>query len=151
MCYQRTWKSLCLCLDSRFLRPCLRFVLLFFFFFCFHAFLEECGYCSMNSTWTVAANVNFSQWTVHSCTIYRPTNLFFINFFIKNGSHGTIYTFKNYFATVISAISFQFQQNKSYPNRPLYEFYNIALTDNQWCLIWLKFKGWFDGIGDLLV
>ena len=43
----------------------------------------------------------------------------FGNFFIKNGSHGTIYTFKNYFATVISAISFQFQQNKSYPNRPL--------------------------------
>ena len=47
-----------------------------------------------------------------------PQILFFINFFIKNGSHGTIYTFKNYFATVISAISFQFQQNKSYPNRP---------------------------------
>ena len=47
-----------------------------------------------------------------------PQILFFINFFIKNWSHGTIYTFKNYFATVISAISFQFQQNKSYPNRP---------------------------------
>ena len=27
---------------------------------------------------------------------------FFINFFIKNGFHGTIYTFKNYFATVFS-------------------------------------------------
>ena len=48
-----------------------------------------------------------------------PQILFFINFFIKNGSHGTIYTIKIYFATVISAISFQFQQNKSYPNRPL--------------------------------
>ena len=47
-----------------------------------------------------------------------PQISFFINFFIKNGSHGTIYTFKNYFATVISAISFQFQQNKSYPNSP---------------------------------
>ena len=47
-----------------------------------------------------------------------PQISFFINFFIKNGSHGTIYIFKNYFATVISAISFQFQQNKSYPNRP---------------------------------
>ena len=42
----------------------------------------------------------------------------FSNFFIKNGFHDTIYTFKNYFAIVISAISFQFQQNKSYPNRP---------------------------------
>ena len=48
-----------------------------------------------------------------------PQISFFINFFIKNESHGTIYTFKNYFATVISAINFQFQQNKSYPNRPL--------------------------------
>ena len=48
-----------------------------------------------------------------------PQISFFINFFIKNGSHNTIYTFKNYFATVISAKSFQFQQNKSYPNRPL--------------------------------
>ena len=48
-----------------------------------------------------------------------PQISFFINFFIKNVSHDTIYIFKNYFATVISAISFQFQQNKSYPNRPL--------------------------------
>ena len=53
------------------------------------------------------------------CTLFTdPQISFFINFFIKNGSHGTIYTLKNYFATVISAISFQFQQNKSYPNRP---------------------------------
>ena len=28
---------------------------------------------------------------------------------IKNGSHGTIHTFKNYFATVLSVFSFQFQ------------------------------------------
>ena len=34
-----------------------------------------------------------------------PQISFFINFFIKNWSHGTIYTFKNYFATVISAIN----------------------------------------------
>ena len=48
-----------------------------------------------------------------------PQILFFIKFFIKNESYGTIYTFKNYFATVISAINFQFQQNKSYTNSPL--------------------------------
>ena len=47
-----------------------------------------------------------------------PQISLFSNFFIKNGSHNTIYTFKNYFAIVISVISFQFQQNKSYPNRP---------------------------------
>ena len=52
-----------------------------------------------------------------------PQISFFINFFIKNGSHDIIYTFKNYFATVISAISFQFQQNKSYPNRPLITYF----------------------------
>ena len=27
---------------------------------------------------------------------------------IKNGSHGAIHTFKNYFATVLSIFSFQF-------------------------------------------
>ena len=39
---------------------------------------------------------------------------FFSNFFfiIKNGSHDTIHTFKNYFAIVFSI--FSFQQNKSY-------------------------------------
>ena len=36
---------------------------------------------------------------------------------IKNGSHGTIYTFKNYFATVFSV--FSFSNNKLNPNGPL--------------------------------
>ena len=35
---------------------------------------------------------------------------------IKNGSHGTIHTFKNYFATVFSV--FSFNKNKLYPNEP---------------------------------
>ena len=48
----------------------------------------------------------------------NPHISFFINFFIKNGSHGTIDTFKNYFATVFSVFSFQFQQNKFYSNTP---------------------------------
>ena len=42
---------------------------------------------------------------------------FFNKTFIKNGSQGTIHTFKNYFATVFSV--FSFQQNKRYPNGPL--------------------------------
>ena len=58
----------------------------------------------------------------------EPQISFFINFFIKNGSHGTIYTFKNYFATVISAINFQFQQNKSYPNRPYVKLYPSVIN-----------------------
>ena len=91
----------------------------FFFFFFFHAFLEECGYCLMNSIWTVAVNVDFFWWTVHPSLFMDPQISFFINFFIKNESHGTIYIFNNYFVTVISTINFQFQQNKPYPNRPL--------------------------------
>ena len=37
----------------------------------------------------------------------------------KTGSYNTIYTFKNYFVTVFSVISFQFSvfNNKRYPNR----------------------------------
>ena len=63
--------------------------------------------------------LTFLSQTVHYVLFMDPQISLFSNFFIKNGSHGTIYTFKNYFATVIAAISFQFQQNKSYPNKPL--------------------------------
>ena len=48
--------GLSLCLDSRFIN---HVCVLFFFFFCFHAFLEECGYCSMNSShkcWLFSVN-----------------------------------------------------------------------------------------------
>ena len=36
----------------------------------------------------------------------------FSNFFIKNGSHDIIHTFKNYFATVFSVSVFNFSNNK---------------------------------------
>ena len=42
----------------------------------------------------------------------------FSKFFIKNGSHSTIYTFKNYFATVFLVLVFNFSKNKLNPNRP---------------------------------
>ena len=45
---------------------------------------------------------------------------FFSKTFIKNWSHGTIHTFKNYFVTVFSV--FSFQQNKRYPNTLLIFF-----------------------------
>ena len=63
--------------------------------------------------------LTFLPQTVHCVLFMDPQISLFSNFCIKNGSHDTIYTFKNYFAIVISAISFQFQQNKSYPNRPI--------------------------------
>ena len=43
---------------------------------------------------------------------------FFNNFFIKNGSHGTIHTFKNYFTTTFSVSIFNFNKNKINPNGP---------------------------------
>ena len=48
-----------------------------------------------------------------------PQITLFSNFFIKNGSHNTIYTFKNYFATVFSVSVFSFSKNKLNPNTPL--------------------------------
>ena len=48
-----------------------------------------------------------------------PQTSVFSNFFIKNDSYDTIHTFKNYFATVFLVFSFQFQQNKFYPNGPI--------------------------------
>ena len=44
----------------------------------------------------------------------RPISTNFSKFFFKIGSHGTIHTFKNYFATVFSVF-----RNKRYLNRPL--------------------------------
>ena len=78
-------------------------------------------------------NSNHNIWSVlrEQCIhalFTEPQISFFINFFIKNGSHGTIYTFKNYFATVISAINFQFQKNKSYPNRPYVKLYPSVIN-----------------------
>ena len=63
---------------------------------------------------------------MHHVLVIDPQIPLFSNFFIKNGSYGTIYTFKNYFATMISVISFQFQQNKSYPNRPKVRKYKTS-------------------------
>ena len=67
----------------------------------------------------------------------NPQILFFINFFIKNGSHDTIHTFKNYFATVFSVFSFQFQQNKFYPNTHFVVilYYCVSSTKNNKVLL----------------
>ena len=46
-----------------------------------------------------------------SNTVYALKN-------IKNGSHGTFHTFKNYFATVFQFSVFSFSNNKLNPNGP---------------------------------
>ena len=108
---------LCVCLDP--LNPRLRFtsyvfVPFFFFFTRFGVTWLLFMYCSLNSNrkcWL------FCSKQCISVLFMDPQISLFSNFFIKNGSHGTIHTFKNYFATVFSVFSFQFQQNKFYPNR----------------------------------
>ena len=45
---------------------------------------------------------------------------FSATFFIKNGSHSAIYTFKNYFATLFLVSVFSFSKNKLNPNIPIY-------------------------------
>ena len=109
------------CLDL--LNPRLRFTgcvfvpLIFFFFFMHFGVMRLLFmYCSLNS--------NYKYWLFCSkqcisVLFMDPQIPLFSNFFIKNGSHSTIHTFKNYFATVFSVFSFQFQQNKFYPNRPI--------------------------------
>ena len=42
------------------------------------------------------------------CALFMgPVSMDFSKFFFKTGSHGTIHTFKNYFAIVFSIFSFQ--------------------------------------------
>ena len=87
----------------------LRFCSFFIYFFFFTRFGETWllfMYCSLNS--------NSKCWIF--CSKQYINVLFidsqiplFSNFFIKNGFHGTIYIFKNYFVTVFSVFSFQFQ------------------------------------------
>ena len=91
----------------------LRFSIYLFIYFFFFVTLKR--YCS-SLLWTVAVTFDHEQCI---CALFMdPQITLFNNFFIKNGSYGTIYTFKNYFATVFSVFSFQFQQNKFYPNTP---------------------------------
>ena len=63
------------------------------------------------------------------------TNTDFCIFFLKIGSHGTIQTFKNYFATVISVFS-----NKRYPNRPFAEKQCLFKMFSEFILLSVLFK-----------
>ena len=76
-----------------------------------------------NLTWVYCAGTKI---TVHTLfiTIYSTVHTLKN---IKNESHGTIYTFKNYFTTVLSV--FSFSNNKLNPNRPIIlQTYSKALT-----------------------
>ena len=66
--------------------------------------------------------------TVNSIFVYclRFHKLHFLTIsFIKNGSHITIYTFKNYFATVFSISVFSFSKNKLCPRVYIFYLFNF--------------------------
>ena len=96
----------------------------FFFFFCTR--LWDCSYCSCTVQWTVSAKFDFFIFfqpiSAHRALFMDPQISFFNNFFIKNRSHGTIYTFKNYFAIVF----FSFQL---YPNGPLNPILDVQVKN----------------------
>ena len=67
-----------------------------------------------------------------------PQITLFSNFFIKNGSHNTIYTFKNYFATVFSVLVFSFSKNKLNPNTPIAPVVSLILIILMLILCYLR-------------
>ena len=103
--------------------PCLPFL---------HFFFQRLLQCSwdMNSAFRLMnsnSHCSCTQITLcrrHCALFTEPTpTLFRKN--IKNGSHSTIYTFKNYFATVFSV--FSFQRNKLYSNESKVSNFSIFL------------------------
>ena len=98
--------TLSMCLDPHHVYcVCVFCFFFFFFFFFFYAFYFRPGdnyHCSHVITLLFTHCSN----TIYALFIGPTTTLFKKN--IKNGSHGTIYTFKNYFATVFSVFNFQF-------------------------------------------
>ena len=91
---------------------CLCFPFFFFFFY--------------SSSAAVVDQVSSEQCI---CALFTDPQIpLFSHFFIKNMSHGTIYTFKNYFAIVFSVSIFNFSKNKLNLNRPLISFKYLLLV-----------------------
>ena len=85
----------------------------FFFFYTFVRLRLLFMYCSINSSCKVWLFYFFQPISAHRALFMDPQISLFNNFFIKNGFHGTIYTFKNYFATIF--FSFQFSALSKLP------------------------------------
>ena len=105
---------LCLCV-------CILLLFFFFFFFLFSFFIENnvftwdviCQWvpCTMHGTTTSLTSKIFTEICLSVGLVHCSRDLqtsFFNQTFIKNGSHGTINTFKNYFVIVFLVFNFQF-------------------------------------------
>ena len=102
------------------LKPAVRLWVAFsasFFFFC--QLQQE---IAVTVQWIVATFFLLFRFFITSMGLvycsWDPQISLFNNFFIKNRSYDTIYTFKNYFATVFSVSVFSFNNNKFNPNGP---------------------------------
>ena len=85
---------------------CVFLLSLFFFFFFSAAHVSE----ETKFTVHVLFNTIHTMFRYCSRTVHGTYSHFIHKKNIKNRSHGTIHTFKNYFAIVFSIFSFQFQQ-----------------------------------------
>ena len=91
------------CLDRNY---CVwRFAICFFFSF---SFSHVCSFYRQILLFTHCSNTVYALFMEPTATLFRK------KIYIKIGSYGTIYTFKNYFVTVFSV--FSFSKNKLYPN-----------------------------------
>ena len=85
---------------------CVSLLLFFFYLPLFLTFQPVYCILFINSC-TVHNKITRGMHTSGSHLLFTdPQTSLFSNFFIKNGFYGTIYTFKNYFATVFSIFSF---------------------------------------------
>ena len=85
--------------------------------------------------------VNYEQCT--NALFMVPQIPLFSHFFIKNGSHDTIHTFKNYFATMFSVSIFSFSKNKLNPNGSIVDFLLDYLCPWSHLNVWRDFSSVF--------
>ena len=88
----------------------------------------------------------FDQVNREQCTnalFMVPQIPLFSHFFIKNGSHDTIHTFKNYFATVFSVSIFSFSKKKLNPNESIVDFLLDYLCPWSNLNVWRDFSSVF--------
>ena len=109
------WIQVCV---SHFAQMCvlLSFLVFSYFWHAFNSVKLKVRLLFINSNHNIWLFNSFSAASMGPVYCSRdPQTPLFSNFFIKNGSHCTIYTFKIFCYNV-----FNFQQNKFYPNTPIF-------------------------------
>ena len=89
----------------------------------------------MNSSYRL---LTFQSSFISSVSLWNPQTSIFSNFFIKNKSYGTIYTFKNYFTTVFSV--FNFSKISSIQINPKLNLFKV-FRESFYCTLSILFFG----------